>query len=228
MAWQETQETQNSSILSAGTSGNTPQQGPVPYAMSITIIEARDLPNNGAGEPPETFACVSVIDDPAEIEDRHFHLIDHDLTHGKEQSHLMKIQPLHWSKPGPRSHNPVWSDGCTLAESHPAAKKLEQLHQEGKLATSQLRTPMEGKPLVFIVSLHDRDAYNAGANNFVGRVVLPEIEAGKPVDQWFMLQTQDGTQIEGPTGRPSGLHLQIVYSQVSHTLSAGGTRDARP
>jgi len=38
--------------------------------------------------------------------------------------------------------------------------------------------------------------------------------AGQPVDQWFMLQRKDGSQLIGPSGRPSALRLQILYDQA--------------
>ena len=222
---EDTQETtQNSSVLS-GNSGNAPLSSP--FAMSVTVIEARDMPNNAAGEATETFACVSLMENPAEIEDRHFHLIGHDLANGNDSPHLMRVQPLHWGRVGPRSHRPVWNDSCTLTTTHPGPPQLDQLHKDGNLSTSRTRVAIDGKPLAFFVTVHDRDAFNEGADSFVGRVVLPEIESGKPVDQWFMLQTQDGTPIVGSNGRTTEIHIQIVYARAS-TLPSSGAANTAP
>jgi len=39
------------------------------------------------------------------------------------------------------------------------------------------------------MQVHNHTADCTGQNGFLGRVVLPQIRAGQPVDQWFVLQT---------------------------------------
>ena len=39
------------------------------------------------------------------------------------------------------------------------------------------------------MQVRNHAADSAGQNGFLGRVVLPQIRAGQPVDQWFVLQT---------------------------------------
>jgi hypothetical protein len=68
-----------------------------------------------------------------------------------------------------------------------------------------------------LITVHD--AVAPGRDAFAGRVLIPQVLTGQQVDQWFMLQRKDGSQLVGPTGEPSSIRIRLNYSPNVSLLS---------
>jgi hypothetical protein len=87
-----------------------------------------------------------------------------------------------------------WIEQAQIDTSGPAAK-----------------VPLAGQPVLLMFTVHDHTAKDG--DEFLGRVVLPQIRVGQNVDQWFVLQTLEGKELRGPSGKSSGLRVQIMYGR---------------
>ncbi|KAJ1477052.1 hypothetical protein T484DRAFT_1906846, partial [Baffinella frigidus] len=189
-----------------------PQPGQAPeFMLNISAMEAK-----GLGVGVEAYACVSAIDDPASMQGAHFLALDHDLQdplHTPPPDRL-RVPPLHFS-PVARSTldegQPKWEDATTIRAILPSILSLEAADRQGQLASVKGSANLEGKPLLLMVTVHDLAAQAAGKPSNLGRVILPQIVPGPPVDQWFVLQAQNGAQILDPQGVPTGVRLRILY-----------------
>ena len=93
------------------------------------------------------------------------------------------------------------------------------LHEQGtqSLENSTHRIPLEGQVVLMLITVHD--AVAPGRDAFAGRVLIPQVLTGQQVDQWFMLQRKDGSQLVGPTGEPSSIRIRLNYSPNASLLS---------
>lgn len=94
------------------------------YCMNIVLAEARDLVKKYDAKLV-SYACVTLLDDPASMETRHFHALDHGIGHPTREKII--LSPQHRTNIAPSSHSPSWEDGCTLSEAHAGIKLVEQV-----------------------------------------------------------------------------------------------------
>ena len=108
------------------------------HAMNIMIVEARDLVKNLSPEP-DSYVCMSLLDDPASMESRHFVALDHGI--GEVTRDIIVLSPQHRTRIVPFSLNPSWNDGCTLIQAHPSIRIMEQVSLYASVYLSSLSNP---------------------------------------------------------------------------------------
>ena len=163
----------------------------------------------------EPYVCVSLFHDPASMEKNHFFLIDHQIANEAEDVRFLQVPPQHASKSAPDSANPVWNDACTLKSTHPGISSIVQLKKQQKLASlneSVPPIPLAGQTVLMLATVHDSNAQNG--DSFCGRVVIPQVRVGQPVDQWFMLHGHDGSQMKDAKGDDAAIRLRFAYGAV--------------
>ena len=180
------------------------------FIMNIDVVEARNLGQPHSTEQTETYACVALLDDPGSMQTRHFHALSHDIGMGQD---AITLRPQHRTKIVSCSGFPVWNDGFSLEESHSSILVVETAQARGNYDSPMV--PLTGQPVLIMFTVHDHNLHCEGGQGFLGRVVLPQIMVGLTVDQWFVLQDYDGSELIGPSGDPSGLHVKISYGNAS-------------
>lgn len=118
--------------VSPETAAEVPVQQPVnqappgqeQFCMNIILVEARNLVKKHDAEL-DSYACVTLLDDPGSMETRHFHALDHGI--GQTSRDNLLLSPQHRTKIAPSSHSPSWGDGCTLGEAYASIKHVEQV-----------------------------------------------------------------------------------------------------
>ena len=186
------------------------------FVMNIVLVQARDLGKNMTSDP-DSYVCATLLDDPASMETRHFHALDHGV--GQITREIIVLTPQHRTKIAPASLFPQWGDGCTLSHAHPSVRLVEQAQMAAEAEADKV--PLVGQPVLLMFTVHNHTADCGGQNGFLGRVVLPQIRAGQPVDQWFVLQTLEGKELLGASGKPSGLRVQIYYGPAAQIQNIG-------
>jgi hypothetical protein len=106
--------------------------------MNIMIVEARDLVKNLSPEP-DSYVCMSLLDDPDSMESRHFVALDHGI--GKVTRDIIALSPQHRTRIVPSCLNPSWNDGCTLIQAHPCIRIMEQVSLSASVYLSSLSNP---------------------------------------------------------------------------------------
>ena len=182
-----------------------------PFAFYLELVEARNLSKSG-GSVRDPYACISLFYDPASMEKTHFFLIDHYLASEAEDVRFLQMPPQHVSKSSPGSASPAWNDACTLKATHPGIKTILDLKNQQQLTTMKDSVPLAGQTVLMLVTVHD--ASEQGGSSFCGRVVIPQIRVGQPVDQWFMLHGRDGSQVKDASGQDAAVRLRFAYGAV--------------
>jgi hypothetical protein len=183
-----------------------------PFAFYVELVEARNLSKSGGDVVTDPYACISLFCDPASMEKKHFFLIDHYLASEAEDVRFLQLPPQHVSRCIPGSASPVWNDGFTLKATHPGIQTILDLKNQQQLTTMKESVPLAGQTVLMLVTVHDANA-QAG-RGFCGRVVMPQIRVGQPVDQWFMLHGRDGSQIKDASGQDAAVRLRFAYGAV--------------
>ena len=181
------------------------------FAFYLEVVEARNLAMPGGGGIADSFACVSLVHDAKSMEKQDFFLIDH-LASNSMDARFLQLPPQHTTKKNAANENPVWQDACTLKGTHPGIKRIVELKNQNQLASSTELIPLGGQTVLLLATVHDVNAQ--GATTLVGRVVIPQIRAGQPVDQWFMLHGRDGCQIRDATGQDAAIRLRFAYGAL--------------
>ena len=100
-----------------------------------------------------------------------------------------------------------WGAASTLRECHAGIAELEAPAGEAREPAA-----LSGAPVLLLATVHDAAA--PGGAGFAGRMIVPLVRAGLPVDQWFMLQGRDGLQLRTPAGEPAALRLRFAYGAL--------------
>jgi hypothetical protein len=108
------------------------------HAINIMIVEARDLVKNLSSEP-DSYVCMSLLDDPDSMESRHFVALDHGI--GEVTRDIIALSPQHRTRIVPSCLNPSWNDGCTLIQAHPCIRIMEQVSLSASVYLSSLSNP---------------------------------------------------------------------------------------
>lgn len=155
------------------------------HLMNLSVVEARNLQLSLSGFA-ELCACVSLLREPQAMTHEHFLLIDHEEAPAGSARDI-RMAPQYRTLKVPATADPSWSDTIVLRDTQPAISDIEKMHQSGALGSSTARVPLDGTGVLMLVTVHEL-AGGAGEDAFAGRVVIPQIQMGQPVDQWFMLQ----------------------------------------
>eukprot|EP00960_Hanusia_phi_P019510 575612-Hanusia_phi.AAC.1 len=182
-------------------------------ALNVTLLEAQNLSVSEVDGNPDAFVCISIVDKPNLMQQQHFHAIDHGIGLRASDQRYIPVRPLHVTRLYPSSSNPAWNEGVTFSSSHPSIEVIESSNARGSSLDDGI--PLDGQPVLVMLTVHDKRATDAGKNDFLGRVILPNIKLGLPVEQVFMLQAQDGNQLRGSTGEPSNLKVRIHYGEAN-------------
>ena len=95
------------------------------FVMNVVMVEARDLGRGDMISDPDSYVCMTLLDDPGSMETRHFHALDHGI--GEITRDIIVLSPQHRTQVASFTCAPSWGDGCTLSEAHPSIKIVEQV-----------------------------------------------------------------------------------------------------
>jgi hypothetical protein len=87
--------------------------------------------------------------------------------------------------------------------------------------TSAEKVPLIGKSVLLMFTVHNHTADCTNKDGFLGRVVIPQIRVGQPVDQWFVLQTLEGKELLSVSGKQSKIRIKIFYGLASEVEYIG-------
>jgi hypothetical protein len=136
-------------------------------------------------------------------------MMDHYLNSQAEDSQFLQLPPQFTSKSISGDSGAVWNDSCALKGAHPAIKTILNLKSLDQLSTSTEIVELAGQTVMLLATVHDNTQ-----SNFLGRVLIPQIRVGQPVDQWFMLQARDGSQIKDAKGQDAAIRLRFAYGSL--------------
>jgi hypothetical protein len=115
----------------------------------------------------------------------HTYIHTHSLGFTPSRPNL-RIQALHTTAAVFGGADPTWNETCELREAYADISAVEKLAANPQNIGASDFEALKGEPVLMMVSVHDMG--DGMGDDMCGRVVIPHIEAGKPVDQWLMLQ----------------------------------------
>lgn len=139
----------------------TPQQANS-CALNVTLLEAQNLSRSEVEGDPDAFVCVSIVDKPSLMQQRHFHAIDHGIGSRANDSRFISVRPLHVTNRYPSSSNPAWNEGVTFPCTHPSIEAIETSVAKGSYPDEAV--PLDGQPVLVMITVHDKRATDAGAD----------------------------------------------------------------
>ena len=117
------------------------------FVMNLVVVEARDL--SKVADDPDSYVCLTLLDDPQSMQTRHFHALDHGIVQTSRET--IVLTPQHRTKICPSNLNPTWNDGCTLAEAHPSILLVQQAQQNGQGPADKVA--LVGQPVLLMFTV---------------------------------------------------------------------------
>jgi hypothetical protein len=123
----------------------------------------------------------------------HTHTHTHTHTHNASLGYApsrpsLRIPALHTTAAVFGGAEPTWNETCELREAYADIHAVEKLAGNAQSCGASEYMPLNGEPVLMMVTVHDMG--DGAGDDMCGRVVIPHIEAGRPVDQWLMLQVR--------------------------------------
>ena len=202
--------------------------------VRILVKEAKNLPKMDHLSLSNAYVCASIIGDSQGIDERARVRLQHDVSKNILRAGLrsssLKIRPLDRTKTINRSLNPKWHSNIELGEAYANMEAIVALQKKGggtEKGDECKRTALDGTPVMVLITVHHE--VSGAEDTAIGKIFIPSLRPGKPLDEWCPILTNEGAQLVGGLSQPessSMIHLSLTYETLKGAKNESFAEDA--
>jgi len=203
-------------------------QGSTATKIKMSIQEGKDLPRMDHLSLSNAYVCISLVGHADKIDDAARARLLHDVSKNKLRaglrSSMLKLHPLYKTQVVNRSLNPKWMEDVEFSEGYLSLEAIEALQQKGAPKEGG-KTALGSGVLVFITVHHE---VSGAEDTAIGRIVVPALQQGEQLDDWFPLLDKGGAPLMGGMSeKPSQIRVQMTYEAGGATNGVAEAAAAR-